>query len=750
MHISRVPYLPGLDGLRAVAVVAVMLYHADLSGRHMPWIPGGFLGVEVFFVISGYLITLLMIAEQERSAWQGRGGLWRRLKAFWLRRARRLLPAVLVMIAFVVSISGLVGYLRDEVKLKLGWSPLFGVFYTSNWYQLFNGQSYDVNNGRPPLLRHLWSLGVEEQFYLLWPIVMLLVLPRFWKRLPDLGLVLWGVALGLWIISATMIAGGINWNWVYLGSQSRAIGLLFGGGMAMFWRPLAISRSPLRRKGWLLSTVGLLGLAALAWCFWKMRLDNPNEPNKPYKPLFYGGMLLVDAATMLVIASATHLGSFFGQKILGNRLFRWIGTRSYGMYLWHWPIFQLTRPDGGRFGPGDLAIPFWQVMALRFVLTVSVTELSYRLVETPIRRGGFANWVRPVRVTSPITGRSRRRKGWIVAVVVVVLPVFAGTRIVSAASKTDEQVASERGQRQTCSIVLRTCGAVLQRQQSSPDAATTTNRATTDPGAGILDPAATNDGSAVVIGRVGVSAVGHASASDSASINATPPSTPGSVSPAGTSGPAGSVAPAASPTAAVVPESTVATVVAPVVPALTGSAEPAPGGPAPVDPAAPAIPSGPNGPLRMLAIGDSVMLGAAPALTARGVGVDAKKNRQFHEGVDIVTAAHDQGLLGDVLIVHLGTNGTMSSAGIATMMQAAKDVPLVIFLTLHVPSKPWQDPNNAIIRGLPNVYPNVRVLDWQMLSEHQPGIFYTDAIHLRPAGQAYYTQLIVNLIAAPR
>lgn len=140
------------------------------------------------------------------------------------------------------------------------------------------------------------------------------------------------------------------------------------------------------------------------------------------------------------------------------------------------------------------------------------------------------------------------------------------------------------------------------------------------------------------------------------------------------------------------------------------------------------------------------MLGAAPALTAQGVTVDAKQSRQFREGVDIVTAAQAQGLLGKVLIVHLGTNGTMSASGIATMMAAAKDVPLVIFLTLHVPSKPWQDPNNVIIRNLPSQYPNVKVLDWQNLSEQQPGVFYTDAIHLRPAGQTYYTQLIMNMI----
>jgi len=730
MHISRVPYLPGLDGLRALAVIAVILYHSDLSERHIRWIPGGFLGVEVFFVISGYLITLLLVAEQERGAWIGRHGFWRRLKAFWLRRGRRLLPAVIVMIATVVTLSGLLGYLRAEVKLKLGWSPLFGVFYSSNWFQLVSGQSYAADLGRPPLLRHLWSLAVEEQFYLVWPIVMLLLLPRFWKRLPDLGLWIWGAAFGLWIISATLIAAGVNWNWIYLGTQSRAVGLLLGAGMAMFWRPLAISRSRLRKKGWMLSIVGLIGLVVLALCFWKLRLNAVDDPTKPYTPLFYGGLLLVDVATMMVIASATHLRSIFGQKVLGNPVLRYVGSRSYGLYLWHWPIFQLTRPDAPPVGDGDLSWPFWQVMLLRIALTLTVTEVSFRLIETPIRRGGFANWLKPTRVTSASTGRSRRRKGWIIAASVVLLPMLAGTRIVSAASRTQEQIAFDNGQKEACSVVEHTCAAAT--NAASLTTLPTTVPATTPPTTlppTTLPPTTTSPTTTVAIEPT---VAGSVAAADSGA-----PTGPGTtVAAAATEpsapNPSATAAPLAVPTAVTAAPPAASTVAATVPPATTA-------------PAAPTVPPDPRT-LQILAIGDSVMLGAAPALTAQGVTVDAKQSRQFKEGVDIVTAAQAQGLLGKVLIIHLGTNGTMSASGIATMMAAAKDVPLVIFLTLHVPSKPWQDPNNVIIRNLPSQYPNVKVLDWQNLSEQQPGVFYTDAIHLRPAGQTYYTQLIMNMI----
>ena len=187
-NISKVPYLPGLDGMRAFAVVAVMIYHANSS-----WLKGGFIGVEVFFVISGYLITLLLISEHEKLGLVD-------MKSFWIRRFRRLLPALFVMMTLLSVWTALfereaLGQLRGDI--------LAGIFYISNWYQIFIGAGYSASNDFAPL-RHLWSLAVEEQFYLVWPIVMVALLRKGSRKIAELAVYLFGAALVITIVVALL------------------------------------------------------------------------------------------------------------------------------------------------------------------------------------------------------------------------------------------------------------------------------------------------------------------------------------------------------------------------------------------------------------------------------------------------------------------------------------------------------------------------------------------------------------------
>src|SRR5918999_1889716 len=251
----RLPYSPGLDGLRAFAVIAVLLYHADLA-----WIPGGFLGVEVFFVISGYLITALLLAE-----WRQRGRI--DLKAFWLRRARRLLPAlyltIVVTLAFaVVFLPGEVAGLRSDAIAAFG--------YVTNWYLVLGHESYFEAIGRPSLLKHLWSLAVEEQFYLLWPPVLavgLSVGAKRWRQRRVLLVALAGASVSV-LLMATLYRPEVDPSRLYFGTDTRATGLLMGAALAFVWTPWSVRASGgsrLRRQwGW---TVPLLldvaGLAAL-------------------------------------------------------------------------------------------------------------------------------------------------------------------------------------------------------------------------------------------------------------------------------------------------------------------------------------------------------------------------------------------------------------------------------------------------------------------------------------------------------
>ena len=385
------PYLPGLDGLRALAVVAVLLYHAELT-----WLPGGYLGVEIFFVISGYLITALLLTE------------WRRLgrvdlKGFWIRRARRLLPALYLLLALtlayaVVFLPGEVAGLREDVIAALG--------YVTNWYLVLGHESYFEAIGRPSLLKHLWSLAVEEQFYLLWPPVLALGLSlgaERWRQRRVLFVALSG-AVASALLMVILYRPEADPSRIYFGTDTRATGLLMGAALAFVWTPwpqrggsaaarcLRFNRRSLRsrlrrRWGWttplLLDIAGLAALLALiAFC---LRLGE-------YQPFLYrGGLASVAVATTVVIMACVHPHTRLGTHLLGQRPLRWLGVRSYGIYLWHWPVFMVSRPQL------DVTLEGLPLLALRLAVTLVLADLSYRYVETPIRKGALERAWRALR-----------------------------------------------------------------------------------------------------------------------------------------------------------------------------------------------------------------------------------------------------------------------------------------------------------------------------------------------------------------
>ncbi|BBL79498.1 acyltransferase [Rubrobacter xylanophilus] len=387
---TGLPYLPGLDGMRAVAVIAVLVYHAGAV-----WLPGGFLGVDVFFVLSGYLITSLLLAE-----WRARGRV--NLKRFWLRRARRLLPALyLVLVATlayaVFFLPGEVAGLREDVLAALG--------YVTNWYLIFANESYFEAVGRPSLLKHLWSLAVEEQFYLLWPLVFLGTAVA-WRRRRAL-LVAVGGAVASVALMAALYVPDADPSRVYYGTDTRASALLIGATLAFIWAPWRTGRRSFvysdnrrrylrRRWGWIspafFDLVGLCALFVLLWFFL-----NVGE----YDPFLYrGGFALAALATAALIAAVVHPYAHMNAGFLGRQPLRWIGQRSYGIYLWHWPVFMVTRPEL------DVPLDGWRLFALRMATTLVLAELSYRFVETPIRRGALERSFRALREAE---GAARRR-----------------------------------------------------------------------------------------------------------------------------------------------------------------------------------------------------------------------------------------------------------------------------------------------------------------------------------------------------
>ncbi len=394
----RLSYSPGLDGLRALAVMAVLLYHADLA-----WIPGGFLGVEVFFVISGYLISALLLAE-----WRQKGRI--DLKDFWLRRARRLLPALYVLL--VVTLAFAVVFLPGEVAGLRG-DVVAAVGYVTNWFLIFGQESYFESVGRPSVLQHLWSLAVEEQFYLIWPVVLAVGLGLGATRLRRrrvLTVALAGATASA-VAMALMYTPGVDPSRIYYGTDTRATGLLCGAALAFLWspgdkyRPAKTRHQRLsfpgrgrfrRRWGWtaplVLDVLGIAALGGLAWFF--LHLGE-------FEPFLYrGGFALVALTTVAAIMAVIHPYTHIGSRLLGSAPMRWLGVRSYGIYLWHWPVFMVTRPE--------LDVPFGglPLLALRIGVTILLADLSYRFVETPIRRGALE---RAWRLLREAHGPERRR-----------------------------------------------------------------------------------------------------------------------------------------------------------------------------------------------------------------------------------------------------------------------------------------------------------------------------------------------------
>ena len=630
-------YMPSLDGIRALSVLAVIIYHANKM-----WLPGGFLGVEVFFVISGYLITLLLLAESEKN-----GSI--SLKEFWWRRARRLLPALWVVVLGVVVFAAL---FQREMLGTLRGDVIAALLYGFNWFQIWVGTSYFTSFEFVPL-RHLWSLAVEEQFYLIWPVVMLIVAKFGKRRLPIVSSVFFGLAVVLAIYTALVYQPGTISNigdtpnqfmslfgqsvsridFLFLGTLTRSSGLLLGAAPAIWWRPWLLQNSRAGANK-LFDFIGFGGLAALALMMWRFQtvIEGTDEGTVGYDFLFRGGFFLTDLASLAVIAAAVHPSSKILARSLSNPVLVWLGRRSYGFYLFHWPVFQFYR----RFAGKGLT-PYEFVVLVLFAL--ALTELSYRYIETPVRQGAVSRWWAEFRQPAFGAQLVRRQRRIVLAAFASLLPVFGVVSLATAGVQLDE----------------------------------------------IAQNLSDNEGNTVDVLGGGQS--------DDAGVAAT--------------------------------ASTIAGQIATATTTLDGQ------------------------PIDVLAIGDSVMLGAANVLTDRGVTVDAVKSRPYRQALEIANYMKSVNRLGSVVIIHLGTNNTVDETTLDEIMVPLKDVPLVLFVTVHVPSEVRQNTNNRRINELTSRYENVKVLDWYSIALAHPEYLYSDKIHIRPEGQKVYADLMMQAIGRP-
>ena len=404
-----IQYIPAIDGLRAIAVIAVMLYHLGI-----PWIPGGFLGVDLFFVISGYVITRLLL-----DSIQERGGL--DLRDFYMARIRRLLPPLVFMILVTSIVVGL--WAPDTSKKFLSDAP-FSLFGGMNWWLVFNNQDYFESSGRPPLLQHTWSLAVEAQFYLLWPLILLLVLKYLGKRvIPAAALTIAAISgITLMLVSFQIdAASSSKVSHVYFGTDTHSIGLFLGAALAVSWIPQNFNLQVTRRAQDFIDGIGVFGFIGILATF---ALIDESKPT-----LYRIAFPLAGIFGTAILISIVHPASRFA-PLLRNKVLLWIGERSYAIYLWHWVIFQISRPQV------DLDGENWALFLLRILLVLAMADISLRLVELPIRSGAVAYWFGGMKYR---TKAVRRKQKVAVTLLTSILLLTSATVSISAIVATDKK-----------------------------------------------------------------------------------------------------------------------------------------------------------------------------------------------------------------------------------------------------------------------------------------------------------------------
>ncbi|KQV26142.1 acyltransferase family protein [Yonghaparkia sp. Root332] len=597
--------LPGLDGIRALAIVLVLSYHL------FPGLaPGGFVGVDVFLVVSGYLITALLLAEHERT---GRIALGR----FWRRRARRLLPALALVVGVSATAAALIG---GDVLVGVGWQILGAATFSSNWLAIAQGASY-LEQTSPELLRHAWSLAVEEQFYLLWPLALmaLLLIPRRAPRVLAVAALAVASALAMALVAGDPAADPAAASTAYYSTLTHGGGLLAGAALAMARTPLSSGRArtpriPARVADAAAATAAIgIVLAASA-----LAIDAALA--------YRGGMALVVALTVVLLVALDHPEGR-AAAVLDAPVPRWIGERSYGLYLWHWPIIVLmgsALPAVERAGTGG-----WMLGAVALAASVALTAASYRWLEQPVRRNGLGLLRRPERHV----GRLALAGG-----VALAVTVGAGAAVVRS-------------------------------------------------------PGASSAAAAIAAGEAALRA------------------------------------PTDAPAASVPPQ-----------PIITTTPTPPPSTPPGED---------------VLAIGDSVMLASAPALTERfpGIAIDAAVSRQMRQAPEILRGLAERGELRPVVVVALGTNGPIEAETLDEVRNIIGPQRELVLVTTQAP-RSWTDGVNSTLTAFAERYRAVELSDWRAAIQPRLDLLAGDQIHPGPTGGEVYAEALAapltRLASLPR
>lgn len=651
----RPGHIPGLDGLRALAVAAVLVFHFTPAV-----LPGGFLGVDIFFVVSGFLITTLLLRELT-----SRGRI--DLPQFWLRRARRLIPALITVVVVSVAAARLVG---GDLLVNIGRQVLGALTFSTNWVEVAAGGSY-FHSTSPLLFVNFWSLAVEEQFYLLWPltlVVLLAVTRTSWQRIGFAA----GLALASALLMAIMFDPQQDSTRVYYGTDTHLFGLMLGVALAFGWA--APHRAGLTTPEWrrwrpwavpgaLLVLVGLMVLLSddTGWTF-------------------RGGILLASLATVVLIAGLLESPSLW-RRVMQLPPLAYVGERSYGLYLWHWPVLIIV---GTLFPYAEGTTRGHVTLVSALVLTFVLTELSYRIIERPIRRHGFRATLTRVRDT--VRGAGRGELPQIAAVTVGVLVLLAGVAIATAPEKSETQRAIEAAEGNL-------------NAESSQAAARRAVMTGTLIGAAAGGEAGAQAGAGEESAQGGESrepAAGGAEGGEPESSEAGP----------GQGGQPGQL-----------PEGWV------------------------VDDEGLMVPTSDT----LTAIGDSLVVTSADGLKWRypDINFEAKSNRQWKDAHAVLDAALTAGTVRDNVIVHFGTNAGVKEEALRSFLDALGPDRHVVVMNLYGSSTFVPD-SNATIEAVVADYPNAVVGDWKGTVESQPEVLQSDRIHPDIEGMHVYAGVVAR------